>query len=62
MSITDVVQLISSLGFPIVACLALGWYIVKEMDKMREVIDNNTKALIMIANDLKIQKEKKDEV
>lgn len=62
MSVADIVQLISSLGFPIVACLCLGWYIVKKMDKMSEVIDNNTKALIMIANDLKDQKEKKDEV
>lgn len=56
----DIVQLISSLGFPIVACLALGWYIVKKMDKMSEVIENNTKALIMIAQDIK--PERKDEI
>lgn len=61
MNSIDIVQLISSLGFPIVACLALGWYIVKKMDKMSEVIENNTKALIMIAQDIKQEKEK-DEV
>lgn len=53
MSVADIIQIISSLGFPIVACLGLGWYIVKKMDKMSDVIDNNTKALIMISQDLK---------
>ena len=61
MNSIDIVQLISSLGFPIVACLCLGWYIVKKMDKMSEVIENNTKALIMIAQDIK-QEKNKDEV
>ena len=61
MNSIDIVQLISSLGFPIVACLCLGWYIVKKMDKMSEVIENNTKALIMIAQDIK-QEKNKDEI
>ena len=56
MSVADIIQIISSLGFPIVACLGLGWYIVKKMDKMSDVIDNNTKALIMISQDLKDQR------
>lgn len=46
----DIVQLISSLGFPIVGCLALGWYIVKKQDEMQKVIDNNTKALMMLVS------------
>jgi len=57
MSVADIIQIISSLGFPIVACLGLGWYIVKKMDKMSDVIDNNTKALIMISQDLKDQRK-----
>ena len=57
MSGVDIISLISSVGFPIVACLGMGWYIVKKMDKMSEVVDNNTKALLMIANDLKDKNE-----
>ena len=57
MSVADIIQIISSLGFPIFACLGLGWYIVKKMDKMSDVIDNNTKALIMISQDLKDQRK-----
>lgn len=46
---TTVTSLISSLGFPIVVCLALGWYIVyrdkqtnAEMQSLKETIENNT--------------------
>ena len=42
-------QLISSYGFPIVACGALFWYIVKEqretravLDELKQIIQNNT--------------------
>ena len=43
------IQIISTLGFPIVCCGFLGWYIVRttdahknESDKMIEAIHNNT--------------------
>lgn len=53
MDVNTVVTLISSLGFPIVACVALGWYITsevrnlrkehsEEVSKMTEAINNNT--------------------
>lgn len=48
-TINAVVQIISMTGFPIFACLALGWYIKSVMDKlevtiteMRIVIEKNT--------------------
>lgn len=48
----DIVSLIGSLGFPIVACGAMFWKMndqdkkhKEEMDKMSEAINNNTKAL-----------------
>ena len=36
MTWTDVVQLISTVGFPIVCCVLLGWYIKYSNDKERE--------------------------
>lgn len=39
------IQLVGSLGFPIVASGALFWYIVKQQDKMSEALNNNTQAL-----------------
>lgn len=33
MNTETIVPLISSLGFPIVCCIALGYFIVKQMDK-----------------------------
>lgn len=35
-STTNIVQLISTLGFPIVCCLGLGWYVKYVTDKERE--------------------------
>lgn len=49
MDVDTITALISSLGFPIVVCVALGWYIVyrdkqtnAEMESLKETIDNNT--------------------
>lgn len=49
MDIAQVGQLIGSYGFPIVACGALFWYIVKEqretrrvLDELKSIIQNNT--------------------
>lgn len=43
--ITEVVQAISTVGFPIVMTGALFWYMVKENRETREVIQNNTTML-----------------
>ena len=62
MDVNTLIQLIGSLGFPIVACGALFWYMVKsddqhkeEMDKMSEALNNNTSALLKLTE--KIDKE-----
>ncbi|WP_300921384.1 hypothetical protein [uncultured Alistipes sp.] len=48
-----IVQLIGTLGFPIVACGAMYWQLIKqaerhkeEMDHIREALENNTKAIM----------------
>lgn len=50
-----VVQIIQSVGFPIVCCGALFWYMIKqrdvhkeETDKMTTAINNNTQVLTEI--------------
>lgn len=44
----DVVQVISTVGFPIVCAGALFWYVVRVQDQMRTTVDNNTKVLHQI--------------
>lgn len=62
MDINTLIQLVGSLGFPIVACGALFWRMVKsdeqhkaEMNKMSEALNNNTAALVKLTE--KIDKE-----
>lgn len=38
----NIVQLISTVGFPIVCCVALGYFIVNELKELRTAINNNT--------------------
>lgn len=52
MDANTIMQLISTLGFPIVCCVALFWRMIKseeshkeEMNKMAEAVNNNTLAL-----------------
>lgn len=62
MDINTLIQLVGSLGFPIVACGALFWRMVKsdeqhkeEMNKMSEALNNNTTALVKLTE--KLEKE-----
>lgn len=62
MDVNTLIQLIGSLGFPIVACGALFWRTVKsdeqhveEMNKMSEALNNNTSALVKLTE--KLEKE-----
>lgn len=53
----DIVQVISTLGFPIAACCAMGWYVkyitdknVKQLDEIRkshEIAENTIKEAII---------------
>ena len=52
MDVTVITQLIGSLGFPIVCCGALFWYLVKErdahkaeMEELRKSVEANTVAI-----------------
>lgn len=62
MDVNALIQLVGSLGFPIVACGALFWRVVKsdeqhkeEMNKMSEALNNNTSALVKLTE--KLEKE-----
>ncbi len=55
MDVNAIVQLVGSLGFPIVCACALFWYLNKEreshkeeMDSLNKTIGENTKALIQL--------------
>lgn len=59
MDVSMIVQLVGSLGFPIVACGALFWRMVKsdeqhkeEMTKMSYALNNNTNALLKLTERL----------
>lgn len=59
MDVNSLIQLVGSLGFPIVACGALFWRMVKsdeqhkeEMNKMSEALNNNTSALLKLTERL----------
>lgn len=52
MDVGTVTQLVGSLGFPVVCCGALFWYLVKEkdahkeeMDELRKSVEANTTAI-----------------
>lgn len=54
-TIQAIVQVVQSVGFPIVCCGALFWYMIKqrdvhkeETDKMTTAINNNTQVLTQI--------------
>ena len=62
MDVNALIQLVGSLGFPIVACGALFWRMVKsdeqhkeELSKMSEALNNNTTALVKLTE--KLEKE-----
>ncbi len=59
MDVNTLIQLVGSLGFPIVACGALFWRMIKsdeqhkeEMNKISDALNNNTVALTRLTNQL----------
>lgn len=59
MDVNTLIQLVGSLGFPIVACGALFWRMVKsdeqhkeEVNKMSEALNNNTNAIVKLTEKL----------
>ncbi len=45
MNLSDIGTLIGSVGFPIVACCGMGWYINNTMQKFTDTMQKNTTAL-----------------
>lgn len=60
MDINAVTTLISSIGFPIVACCAMGYYITKELHEMQENMQELT--LTIKELNVKLANGKGDEV
>lgn len=63
MDTTQIVQVISSLGFPIVMCAALFWYMIQqreahkeEIDKMSEALNNNTLVIQKLLDEMEKDK------
>lgn len=59
MDVTMLTQLVGSLGFPIVCCAALFWYLVKEkdahkeeMEELRKSVEANTTAINLLCQHL----------
>lgn len=50
MNWNDIQTLITSVGFPIVCCGALFWYIVKVQKELTQVITSNTLAISELVN------------
>lgn len=67
MDLSTIGTLISSVGFPIFACVYLAMNQQKseeryreDISKMRETVDNNTHIMIKICEKLDIEEEKKN--
>lgn len=67
MDANTIIQIISSLGFPIVMCGALFWYMVKqrevhkeETDHLKDTINENTKVLAELTTLIKILTNEKE--
>ena len=59
MDVNGIIQVVGSLGFPIAACIAVFWYLMKESEnhktevtKLSEALQNNTLALTKLCDEL----------
>lgn len=59
MELEDIVQVISTVGFPIVCCVALGYFIVNELKELRTAINNNTLVIQKLLDKLDADEEKR---
>ena len=67
MDVSGIVQIVGSLGFPIAACIAVFWYLMKESEnhkaevtKLSEALQNNTIALTKLCDELEKGERKND--
>lgn len=59
MDVSGLIQIVGSLGFPIAACIAVFWYLMKEsenhkeeVNKLSEALQNNTIAITKLCDEL----------
>ena len=64
MDLTAIVQVVSSLGFPIAVCLIYFWYINKleethrnEVQKLTDALNNNTLIMQKLCDRMGVEKE-----
>lgn len=64
MDVSAIVQVVSSLGFPIAVCLICFWYINKleethrnEVQKLADALNNNTLIMQKLCDKMGVQKE-----
>ena len=60
MNVADITQLVTSVGFPIVACVALFWYINTTQKEMLDALDNNTSVIAQVLEHLRREENKND--
>lgn len=67
MDTNSIIQIVSSLGFPIVMCGALFWYMVKqreahkeETDHLKDTINENSKVLAELTTLIKVLTDEKE--
>lgn len=54
----EIASIIASVGFPIVACVGLAFYINKQLENFRKAIENNTLAITALLSYIKKDGEK----
>ena len=58
MEITEIMKLISSYGFPIVACVALFLFNSRTINELKATIDNNTQVMLRLVEKMKKEENK----
>lgn len=58
MEITEIMKLISSYGFPIVACIALFLFNSRTINELKSTIDNNTQVMLRLVEKMKKEDDK----
>lgn len=58
MELTEIMKLISSYGFPIVACVALFLFNSRTINELKATIDNNTQVMLRLVEKMKKEDDK----
>lgn len=69
MDANTIITVVNSVGFPIVCCMALFWYMItqrkvhtEESKKLADTINNNTNAIIALAELIREREVIKDDL